>query len=72
MVNGSRLIFCRNSREVILLCACLPDGGTAPCQIREPEDARRALREGIEEARRQNLTHAAGEMAELLVSIGDA
>ena len=38
----------------------------------KPEDARRALREGIEEARRQDLTHAAGEMAELLVSIGDA
>ena len=36
------------------------------------EDARRALREGIEEARRQNLSHAAGEMAELLVSIGDS
>ena len=28
-------------------------------------------REGIEEARRQNLTHAAGEMAELLMSLGD-
>jgi hypothetical protein len=38
----------------------------------KPEDARRALREGIEEARRQNLSHAAGEMAELLVSIGDS
>ncbi len=35
------------------------------------DDARRALREGIEEARRQNLTHAAGEMAELLMSLGD-
>ena len=34
------------------------------------DDARRALREGIEEARRQNLTHAAGEMAELLMSLG--
>ena len=38
----------------------------------KPDDARRALREGIEEARRQDLTHAAGEMSELLVSIGDA
>ena len=38
----------------------------------KPEDARRAIREGIEEARRQNLSHAAGEMAELLVSIGDS
>ncbi len=38
----------------------------------KPEDARRALREGIEEARHQDLTHAAGEMAELLVTIGDA
>ena len=37
----------------------------------KPDDARRALREGIEEARRQDLTHAAGEMSELLVSIGD-
>jgi tetratricopeptide (TPR) repeat protein len=36
------------------------------------EDARRALREGIEAARAQGNTHAAGEMAELLMSIGDA
>jgi len=36
----------------------------------QPDDARRALREGIEEARRQNLTHAAGEMAELLMTLG--
>ena len=34
------------------------------------DDALRALRDGIEEARRQNLTHAAGEMAELLMSLG--
>ena len=35
------------------------------------EDARRILREGIEEARRQDKTHAAGEMAELLMSLGN-
>lgn len=36
------------------------------------DDARRALREGIEEARRQGDTHAAGEMSELLMSLGGA
>jgi len=36
------------------------------------EDARRALREGIEAARRQGNTHAAGEMAELLMSLGSS
>lgn len=36
------------------------------------EDARRALREGIEAARGQGNTHAAGEMAELLMSLGEA
>jgi len=36
------------------------------------EEARRALREGIEEARRQGNSHAAGEMAELLASLGAA
>lgn len=35
-------------------------------------DARRALREGIEVARGQGEAHAAGEMAELLMSLGDA
>jgi hypothetical protein len=35
------------------------------------EDARRALREGIEAARAQGNTHAAGEMAELLMSLGE-
>ena len=35
------------------------------------EEARGTLREGIEEARRQGLAHAAGEMAELLMSLGD-
>jgi len=34
------------------------------------EEARRTLREGIEEARRQGKTHAAGEMSELLMSLG--
>ncbi len=34
------------------------------------EDARRALREGIEAARLQGNSHAAGEMAELLMSLG--
>jgi hypothetical protein len=36
------------------------------------EDARRSLREGIEEARRQGNTHAAGEMSELLMQLGEA
>jgi thioredoxin-like negative regulator of GroEL len=35
------------------------------------EDARRALREGIEAARGQGESHAAGEMAELLMSLGE-
>ena len=35
------------------------------------DDARRILREGIDEARRQGKAHAAGEMAELLMSLGD-
>ena len=34
--------------------------------------ARRALREGIEAARSQGNAHAAGEMAELLMSLGEA
>jgi len=34
------------------------------------EEARATLREGIEEARRQGKTHAAGEMSELLMSLG--
>lgn len=34
------------------------------------EEAREVLRIGIEEARRQNNDHAAGEMGELLASIG--
>jgi predicted Zn-dependent protease len=35
------------------------------------DDARRALREGIEAARGQGQSHAAGEMAELLMSLGE-
>jgi hypothetical protein len=34
------------------------------------DDARRALREGIEAARTQGNAHAAAEMAELLMSLG--
>jgi hypothetical protein len=36
------------------------------------DDARRALREGIEAARAQGELHAAGEMAELLMSLGES
>jgi hypothetical protein len=35
-------------------------------------DARTVLRDGIEEARRQGNAHAAGEMSELLASLGSA
>jgi len=34
------------------------------------DEARATLREGIEEARRQDKAHAAGEMSELLMSLG--
>jgi homoaconitase/3-isopropylmalate dehydratase large subunit len=34
------------------------------------DEARATLREGIEEARRQGKAHAAGEMSELLMSLG--
>jgi hypothetical protein len=33
-------------------------------------EARTYLRDGIEEARRQNNSHAAGEMSEFLMSLG--
>lgn len=36
------------------------------------DEARAELRDGIEEARRQGDAHAAGEMAELLASLGAA
>jgi hypothetical protein len=35
------------------------------------DDARSALCDGIEQARRQGNAHAAGEMSELLASLGD-
>lgn len=35
-------------------------------------DARSVLRDGIDAARRQGDTHAAGEMSEFLTSLGDA
>jgi len=35
-------------------------------------DAREILRRGIDEARRQNNAHAAGEMSEFLASLGSA
>ena len=35
------------------------------------DDARRALRDGIEVARAQGESHAAGEMSELLMSLGE-
>jgi hypothetical protein len=35
-------------------------------------DARKYLREGIEEARRQNDLHAAAEMGEMLSNLGTA
>jgi uncharacterized protein HemY len=38
----------------------------------EIEEARAILRDGIEEARRQGNTHAAGEMGELLATLGSA
>lgn len=34
------------------------------------DEARASLRDGIEQARRQNNTHAAGEMSEFLASLG--
>lgn len=36
------------------------------------EEARTALRDGIEQARRQGDSHAAGEMSELLAQLGSA
>jgi hypothetical protein len=36
------------------------------------DDARRALREGIEAARAAGNSHAAAEMSELLMSLGEA
>jgi hypothetical protein len=39
-------------------------------ELNQIADARDALRRGIEEARRQNNSHAAGEMSELLATLG--
>jgi len=39
-------------------------------QLKQIDQAREVLREGIEEARRQNDQHAAAEMSELLSAIG--
>jgi len=44
--------------------------GQQLARLERTDDAREVLREGIEEARRQGDTHAAGEMAELLASLG--
>jgi hypothetical protein len=40
-------------------------------RLRRIEDARSILRSGIEEARRQGDAHAAAEMSEFLVGLGD-
>ena len=72
-MGGRRLISCRNLPEAAPpYVPAYQMAAQHLVKYGKPEDARRALREGIEEARRQDLTHAAGEMAELLVSIGDA
>jgi predicted Zn-dependent protease len=39
-------------------------------QLGRIDEARTALRDGIEQARRQGNAHAAGEMSELLASLG--
>jgi predicted Zn-dependent protease len=39
-------------------------------QLEQIDQARRVLREGIEAARLQNESHAAGEMADLLANLG--
>jgi tetratricopeptide (TPR) repeat protein len=44
--------------------------GQQLARLRRIDDARSALRQGIEEARRQNNLHAAAEMGELLASLG--
>ena len=41
-------------------------------RLRRTEDARAALRDGIEHARIQGDAHAAGEMSEFLAGLGDA
>jgi thioredoxin-like negative regulator of GroEL len=44
--------------------------GQSLCRSGRIEEARTVLRDGIEAARRQNNSHAAGEMGELLASLG--
>lgn len=44
--------------------------GQLLCELDRIDEARLILREGIDQARRQGDTHAAGEMSELLVSLG--
>jgi hypothetical protein len=44
--------------------------GQQLARLERPGDAREVLREGVEEARRQGDSHAAGEMAEFLASLG--
>lgn len=40
-------------------------------ELEQIDEARALLRDGIEEARKQNDLHAAGEMSELLATLGD-
>lgn len=44
--------------------------GQQLAQLGRVDEARGILREGIDEARRQGNSHAAGEMAEFLASLG--
>lgn len=46
-------------------------GGQLLARLDHTGEARDWLRRGIEEARRQGNSHAAGEMAELLASLGE-
>lgn len=46
--------------------------GQQLAELGRVEDARAALRDGIEQARRQGDLHAAGEMSELLSTLGQA
>ena len=41
-------------------------------QLKRTSEARTALRDGIDQARQQGNTHAASEMAELLMALGQA
>ncbi len=53
---------------------CVPAffmSGQQLARLDRVNEARSILRDGIEEARQQNDTHAAGEMSEFLASLGD-